>query len=119
MTYTVKATVVKVAVGPVDGNRVARFIERGGIIPDGVDQGLLDKLVDLGRIEKVTEEPAEDLAAEEAARAAEAKAAADAKAQADADAKAVAAAKAKSDADAKAAADAKASTPGKTTAAAK
>lgn len=113
MTYKVKATVVKVAVGPADGNRVARFIERGGIIPEGVDQGLLDKLVGLGRIEKVTEEPAEDLAAEEAARAAEAKAVADAKAKADADAKAAAAAKAKADADAKAA------TQGKTTAAAK
>lgn len=118
-TYKVTATVVKVAVGPADGNRVARFVDRGDIIPDGVEQGILDQLVKLGRIEKVTEEPAEDLAAEEAARTAEAKAVADAKAKADADAKAAAAAKAKADADAKTAADAKATTQGKTTAAAK
>jgi len=111
-TYKVTAPVVKVAVGPADGNRIARFIDRGGIIPDGVDQGLLDQLVKLGRIEQVKEEAPNDTAEEDAARAAAAHAAADAKA--DEDAKA--AAKAKADADAKAAAEAKAASSAKTTA---
>lgn len=85
--YKVTATVVKVAVGPADGNRVARFVERGDIIPDGVDQGLLKQLEKLGRIEKVKTAPAGTSDADKAAAAkaeAEAKAAADAKATADA-----------------------------------
>lgn len=108
-TYKVTAPVVKVAVGPADGNRVARFVDCGDLIPDGVDQGILDQLEKLGRIEKVTEESPEDLAADGAARAAEAKA------KADADAKEAAAAKAKAEAEEKAAA-AESGTPSKTTA---
>jgi hypothetical protein len=99
--YRAKANVVKVSIGPSTGNRVARIITRGGIIPEGVEQDQLDRLAKLNLIEKFTvqDEPTE----------AEAKAAADAeaKAKADADAKAAAEAKAKAAADAKAAAEAK------------
>jgi colicin import membrane protein len=99
--YRAKASVVKVSIGPSTGNRVARIITGGGIIPEGVEQEQLDRLAKLKLIEKVTvaDEPTE----------AEAKAAADAEAKAKADE----AAKAKAAADAKAKADAEAKAAGK------
>lgn len=91
--YVVSAAVVKVAVGPANGNRVARIIKRGGIVPEGVDQAKLDQLEDLGLIEALADP--EETAAAEAEVAADAKAAADAEAKAEAEAKAKAAAAAK------------------------
>lgn len=88
--YQARANVVKVSIGPATGNRVARLITRGGVIPEGVEQGQLDRLAKLKLIEKVTvqDEPTEaDIAAAAAAEA-------DAKAKAEADAKAAAAAEA-------------------------
>lgn len=104
-TYRAASTVVKVSIGSASGNRVARFIKRGGIIPEGVEQASLDLLEERGLIEKVP-------AAETDTSEADAKAAADAaaKAEAAAKAKAEAEAKAKADADAKAKAAAAKST---------
>lgn len=105
-TYQAAAAVVKVSIGPSNGNRVARFIKRGGIIPEGVDQDSLKLLESRGLIEKVTveDEPTEAELAAKAEAEAKAKAAAEAQAKADAEA----AAKAEADAKAKAAAEAKA-----------
>ncbi|KRE72589.1 hypothetical protein [Arthrobacter sp. Soil762] len=101
--YKAMASVVKVAVGPATGNRIARIIRQGGIIPEGVEQAKLDQLEALGLIEQVTieatpteEEAAAAEATAKAAAEAEAKAAADAKAAAEAEAKAKATATAKS-----------------------
>jgi len=52
-TYQAKANIVKVAVGPATGNRVARIIRAGGLIPEGVEQEQLDSLEKRGLIEKV------------------------------------------------------------------
>lgn len=92
-TYQAAAAVVKVSIGPAAGNRVARFIKRGGIIPEGVEQATLDLLEDRGLVEKVSVAETDTSEADDAASAAaeaEAKAAAEAeaKAKADADAKA-------------------------------
>ena len=102
--YKAAANVVKVSIGPAAGNRVARIITRGSVIPDGVEQEQLDRLAKLKLIEKVT--------VQDGPTEAEMKAAADAKAKAEADAKAKveADAKAKADADAKAKAAAAAKT---------
>lgn len=87
-TYVAKANVVKVSIGPADGNRVARIIRAGGAIPDGVDQASLEALAKRGLIERVKTAPAQ-------AAAVKAKAEADAAAKAKAEADAEAAAKAK------------------------
>ncbi len=97
-TYRAKALVVKVSVGPSEGNRVARIIKQGGIIPEGVEKDQLARLEKLNLIEKVdvaAEAEAETKAKAAAEAEAEAKAAADAKAAAEAEAKAKAAAAAK------------------------
>lgn len=94
-TYQAAAAVVKVSIGPAGGNRVARFIKRGGIIPEGVEPDSLKLLESRGLIEKVTAAETETSDAE--AEAAAAAAAAAAKAEADAKA-AEAAAKAKTSA---------------------
>ena len=92
-TYQAAAAVVKVSIGPAGGNRVARFIKRGGIIPEGVEPDSLKLLESRGLIEKVTAAETETSDAEaEAAAAAAAKAEADAAAKAEADAKAAEAA---------------------------
>ncbi|MGC0270805.1 hypothetical protein ACPROK_14690 [Glutamicibacter soli] len=52
--YKAKASVVKVAVGSPSGNRVARIVRAGGIIPEGVDEEQLKHLVSRKLIEKVT-----------------------------------------------------------------
>lgn len=95
-TYVAKANVVKVSIGPADGNRVVRFIRVGGVIPEGVDEETLKSLAKRGLIERVKTAPTQTAAAKTKA---DADAAAKAKAEADA------AAKAKADADAKAAAE--------------
>lgn len=97
--YQAKAPVVKVSVGSASGNRVARIIRAGDVVPAGVNEEALAALVKRGLIVKV---------AHQQSAAAKAKADADAKAKTDAEAKAKleaeATAKAKADADAKAAA---------------
>jgi hypothetical protein len=99
--YVAKAAVVKVAVGPASGNRVARIIKRGGVIPEGVDNAKLVQLERLGLIELLPDTAADEAAAEAAVTAAaEAEAAAVAKAAADAEA-AAALAKSKAAASAK------------------
>ena len=42
--YVAKAAVVKVSVGPADGNTVAAFVRRGQPVPDGVDPEKLEAL---------------------------------------------------------------------------
>jgi hypothetical protein len=44
---------VKVAVGSIDGNRVARILRKGEPVPDGVDADLLDNLVERGLLTAV------------------------------------------------------------------
>lgn len=51
--YRVTAPVVKVAIGSLTGNRVARILTRGALVPEGVDQALLDNLSARGLIESV------------------------------------------------------------------
>ncbi|WP_198410831.1 hypothetical protein [Microbacterium halophytorum] len=68
--YEVKANVVKVAVGDPAGNRVARILRRGAIVPDGVDESTLKSLAGRRLIAKVTKRgpsAAEKAAAEKAA----------------------------------------------------
>lgn len=95
--YVAKANVVKVSIGALDGNRVARIIRRGGVIPEGVNEASLKDLAKRGLIAPV--KPAVSPAATAQAQA-EADAAA--KAQADAAAESAAAAKAEAAATAKA-----------------
>lgn len=52
--HKAKSAVVKVAVGSPNGNRVARIVRAGGIIPEGVDKDQLEHLLKRGLIEKVT-----------------------------------------------------------------
>lgn len=54
--YRVKAPVVKVSIGSLEGNRVARILRAGGLVPAGVAEESLQKLEDRGLIEKVTVE---------------------------------------------------------------
>lgn len=42
------ATVVKVSIGSAGGNSVAQFVRRGDLIPDGVDEAQLERLVKQG-----------------------------------------------------------------------
>ncbi len=46
------AAVVKISIGSPSGNRVAQFIQRGGIIPEGVDEEQLKRLVKRGLVAK-------------------------------------------------------------------
>ena len=64
--YEVTAKVVKVSVGPANGNQVARILRRGEVVPAGVPQGSLDVLVKRKLIKKTTV-PAAPTAAEKAA----------------------------------------------------
>lgn len=103
--YVAKAAVVKVSIGSAGGNRIARFIRSGGVIPEGVDAAALAALAKRGLIAKVKAAPAPSAAA-----AAKAKADAAAKEAADQAAADKAAAE-KADAEAAAkAADAKTAT---------
>ena len=52
------AAVVKVSIGSPSGNRVAAFVQRGDVIPEGVAEDQLNRLIDRGLITSVTvEEP--------------------------------------------------------------
>lgn len=59
------AAVVKVSIGSPSGNRVAQFVQRGGIIPEGVSEELLERLLDRGLIEVLEVDDAEVEEAEE------------------------------------------------------
>lgn len=58
-THIAKARVVKVSVGSDTGNRVARILFAGDVVPDGVAGEQLARLVERGLIEKVAEESTE------------------------------------------------------------
>lgn len=51
--YRLKAPVVKVSIGSPDGNRVARILRAGAIVPDGVAAESLEKLAARGFLEEV------------------------------------------------------------------
>lgn len=68
-TYVAKANVVKVSIGPADGNRVARIIRAGGAIPEGVDEETLKALAKRGLIERVKLAPTQTAAAKAKAEA--------------------------------------------------
>lgn len=84
--YKAKALVVKVSVGPADGNTVAAIVRQGEIIPEGVEQDKLDALVKRGLIEKVKQPSTAAKAKADADAAAKAKTEAEAAAKAEADA---------------------------------
>lgn len=54
--YIATAAVVKVSIGSSSGNRVAAFIQRGGIVPEGVVEDQLKSLVARGLIEEIAVE---------------------------------------------------------------
>lgn len=58
--YRVKAPVVKVSIGSLEGNRVARILRAGGLVPAGVAEESLRKLEGRGFIEKVESDEAAD-----------------------------------------------------------
>lgn len=51
--YRVKAPVVKVSIGSLDGNRIARILRAGAIVPDGVAAESLEKLAARGFLEEL------------------------------------------------------------------
>jgi len=55
MSYKVTAPVVKVSIGSLDGNRVARILRAGAIVPEGVAEESLDLLAARGLIEALPE----------------------------------------------------------------
>lgn len=98
MTHIVTAPAIQVIAGVR-----AHFLEKGAVLPDGVAEETLERLVDEGLIESVADETDTTADADAAAKAdadAKAKADAEAKAKADADAKAKADAEAKAKAEA-------------------
>lgn len=56
--YAAKSRVVKVAVGSPNGNRVARILFAGDVVPDGVDEDQLERLLERGLIATVESEDA-------------------------------------------------------------
>lgn len=68
--YVAKAAVVKVSIGSAGGNRIARFIRSGGVIPEGVDAAALAALAKRDLIAKVKADPAVAAAAKAKADAA-------------------------------------------------
>jgi hypothetical protein len=74
MTHMVTGTVVKVSVGTATGNRIARILRHGDIVPEGVDDELLARLADRGLISELPSD-AELLAQAVAEREAEQEAA--------------------------------------------
>ncbi|WP_220015058.1 hypothetical protein [Clavibacter michiganensis] len=72
-THMVTGTVVKVSVGSASGNRIARILRHGDIVPEGVDDELLARLADRGLISELPSDEellAEALAEREAEAAA-------------------------------------------------
>ncbi|GAA1714498.1 hypothetical protein [Brachybacterium phenoliresistens] len=64
MSYKVTAPVVKVSIGSLDGNRVARILRAGAIVPEGVAEESLDLLASRGLIEALPEpdlDPEDDI----------------------------------------------------------
>ncbi|KIP93386.1 hypothetical protein RU09_06115 [Microbacterium sp. MEJ108Y] len=63
--HIASAAFVKVSIGSPSGNRVAQLIQRGGVIPGGIDEAQLERLVDRGLIEAVDVEDADETEEEE------------------------------------------------------
>ncbi|MGX9348152.1 hypothetical protein [Microbacterium sp. KNMS] len=55
--HTVTAAFVKVSIGSPSGNRVARILRRGDVVPEGVDKAQLAHLVERGMLEEIKLEP--------------------------------------------------------------
>ena len=74
--HVATAAVVKVSLGANGGNRVARFVQRGDLLPEGLDAEQLTRLEQRGLIEALPsdEDLAEVLEEERLAQEAEAKA---------------------------------------------
>lgn len=49
------AAVVKVSIGSPSGNSVAQFVRRGDLLPEGLDEAQLERLVERRLIEAVAE----------------------------------------------------------------
>jgi hypothetical protein len=64
MAHVVTAAFVKVSIGSPDGNRVARILARGAIVPEGVPVEALTSLVARGFITEVDEIVADSLEGE-------------------------------------------------------
>lgn len=58
--HIASAAFVKVSIGSPSGNRVAQLIQRGGVIPGGIDEAQLERLVDRGLIEAIDVEDADE-----------------------------------------------------------
>jgi hypothetical protein len=56
MGYIAKISAVKVSVGDANGPTIARIVRRGDLIPEGVDEALLQSLAERGLIESVPDE---------------------------------------------------------------
>ena len=56
-TYIAAARSVKVAVGPSSGNRVVQIIDEGAVLPAGVEQDQIDRLVRRGLVKAVDTDP--------------------------------------------------------------
>lgn len=63
--HIVTAAFVKVSIGSPTGNRVAALLHRGDVVPTGVVEDQLERLVDRGLIEAEEIEDAQESAAEE------------------------------------------------------
>ena len=60
MAHVVKSAVVAVTIGSPGGNGLVRFVEAGSLLPEGVDQEIVDHLVSTGLVEEVVFEPEAD-----------------------------------------------------------
>ena len=56
MAHVVKSAVVAVTIGSPGGNGLVRFVEAGSLLPEGVDQVIVDHLVSTGLVEEVVVE---------------------------------------------------------------
>lgn len=52
MSHIATAAVVKVSIGSPSGNSVAQFVRRGDLVPAGVDDAQIERLVKRGFIEE-------------------------------------------------------------------
>jgi hypothetical protein len=67
--YIVTAAAVKVSIGGAGGNRIAQFLRRGDVVPEGVVEEQLERLEERGLIAELPD--AEELLAAELAEQAE------------------------------------------------
>lgn len=58
-TYEVTGAAVKVSIGGPGGNRVAVILRRGDVLPSGVDEEQVERLIDRGLIAEIPEEVSE------------------------------------------------------------